>query len=210
MSDKMVSRPLRPAIATKRAGCRAASVLLPGVVRFPAPPTLPSLPASPKRPLSARIASRPWRAMPPALSKRMPDGIRLFIAEKPLPVFQSYSSGRKQSREKNSVPLHSPASPPSSPAVCHALFQTAARQRRGLSLRPEESFFGDGESTRGEGAVFTKNAPSPLVIPPLHSPSTTKKAGQSPAPAFTGKNKGTIVCYFFSPLCLRLWPCCMK
>lgn len=87
MSDKMVSRPLRPAIATKQAGCRAAPVLPPGVVRVPAPPTLPSLPASPKRPSSARIASRPWRAMPPALSKRMPDGIRLFIAEKPLPVF---------------------------------------------------------------------------------------------------------------------------
>ena len=193
MSDKMASRSLRPEIATKRAGCRAASVLPPGVVRVPAPPTLPSLPASPKRPSSARIASRPWRAMPPALSKRMPDGIRLFIAGRPFPYFPSYSSGRKQARErkrerKHSAPLHSPASP-SSPVVWHALFQTAARQRRGLSPRPEESFFGDGESTRGEGAVFTKKAPSPLVIPPLHSPSTTKKAGQSPAPAFTGKTK---------------------
>lgn len=189
MSDKMASRSLRPEIATKRAGCRAAPVLPPGVVRVPAPPTRPSLPVSPKRPSSARIASRPWRAMPPALSKRMPDGIRLFIAGRPFPYFPSYSSGRKQAREKNSVPLHSPASPPSSPAVWHALFQTAARQRRGLSPRPEESFFGDGESTRGEGAVFTKKAPSPLVIPPLHSLSTTKKAGQSPAPAFTGKTK---------------------
>lgn len=114
MSDKMVSRPLRPAIATKRAGCRAAPVLLPGVVRVPAPPTLPSLPASPKRPSSARIASRPWRAMPPALSKRMPDGIRLFIAEKPLPVFPELFQrpGSKHGRErKHSAPLHSPASP---------------------------------------------------------------------------------------------------
>lgn len=59
MSDKMAFRPLRPAIATKRAGCRAAPVLPPGVVRFPAPPTRPSLPVSPKRPSSARIASRP-------------------------------------------------------------------------------------------------------------------------------------------------------
>ena len=190
----MASRPLRPAIATKRAGCRAAPVLPPGVVRFPAPPTLPSLPVSPKRPSSARIASRPWRAMPPALSKRMPDGIRLFIAGRPLPIlselFQRPGSKREREREKeNTPPLFTPQHPPSSPAVWHALFQTAARQRRGLSLRPEESFFGDGESTRGEGAVFTKKAPSPLVIPPLHSPSTTKKAGQSPAPAFTGKTK---------------------
>lgn len=33
-------------------------------------------------------------------------------------------------------------------------------------------------------------SPSPLVIPLLHSPFPTKKAGQSPAPAFTGKTKG--------------------
>ena len=190
----MAFRPLRPAIATKRAGYRAAAVLLPGVVRFPASPTLPSLPVSPKRPSSARIASRPWRAMPPALSKRMPDGIRLFIAGRSLPVFPELFQrpGSKHGRERekeNTPPLFTPQHPPSSPAVWHALFQTAARQRRGLSPRPEESFFGDGESTRGEGAVFTKKAPSPLVIPPLHSPSTTKKAGQSPAPAFTGKTK---------------------
>ena len=185
----MAFRPLRPAIATKRAGCRAAPVLPPGVVRVPAPPTRPSLPVSPKRPSSARIASRPWRAMPPALSKRMPDGIRLFIAGRPFPYFPGVLWPESK-REKKTPSLFTPSiPPPSSLAVWHALFQTAARQRRGLSPRPEESFFGDGESTRGEGAVFTKNAPSPLVIPPLHSPSTTKKAGQSPAPAFTGKTK---------------------
>ena len=185
----MAFRPLRPEIATKRAGCRAAPVLPPGVVRFPAPPTRPSLPVSPKRPSSARIASRPWRAMPPALSKRMPDGIRLFIAGRPFPYFPGVLRPESK-REKKTPSLFTPSiPPPSSPVVWHALFQTAARQRRGLSPRPEESFFGDGESTRGEGAVFTKNAPSPLVIPPLHSPSTTKKAGQSPAPAFTGKTK---------------------
>ena len=153
---------------------------------LPAPPTLPSLPVSPKRPSSARIASRPW---PPALSKRMPDGIRLFIAGRSLPVFPELFQRPGSKREKKTPPLFTPQHPPSSPAVWHALFQTAARQRRGLSPRPEESFFGDGESTRGEGAVFTKKAPSPLVIPPLHSLSTTKKAGQSPAPAFTGKTK---------------------
>ena len=185
----MAFRPLRPEIATKRAGCRAAPVFPPGVVRVPAPPTRPSLPVSPKRPSSARIASRPWRAMPPALSKRMPDGIRLFIAGRPFPYFPGVLRPESK-REKKTPSLFTPSiPPPSSLAVWHALFQTAARQRRGLSPRPEESFFGDGESTRGEGAVFTKNAPSPLVIPPLHSPSTTKKAGQSPAPAFTGKTK---------------------
>ena len=205
----MAFRPLRPAIATKRAGYRAAPVLPPGVVRVPAPPTRPSLPVSPKRPSSARIASRPAACHAASLIKaydrRDPP---LHRRNAPSHTFRAIPAAGSK-REKKLRPSSLPASP-SSPAVWHALFQTAARQRRGLSPRPEESFFGDGESTRGEGAVFTKNAPSPLVIPPLHSPSTTKKAGQSPAPAFTGKNKGTIVCYFFSPLCLRLWPCCMK
>ena len=152
----MAFRPLRPEIATKRADCRAAPVFPPGVVRFPAPPTRPSLPVSPKRPSSARIASRPWRAMPPALSKRMPDGIRLFIAGRPLPILSELFQRPGSKREKKTPSLFTPSiPPPSSLAVWHALFQTAARQRRGLSPRPEESFFGDGESTRGEGAVFT-------------------------------------------------------
>lgn len=166
----MAFRPLRPAIATKRAGCRAASVLPPGVVRVPAPPTRPSLPVSPKRPSSARIASRPAAchaaSLIKAYARRNPP---LHRRKVPSRLSRAIPAPRKQARErkrerKHSAPLHSPASP-SSPVVCHALFQTAARQRRGLSPRPEESFFGDGESTRGEGAVFTKNAPSPLVPP---------------------------------------------
>ncbi len=218
----MAFRPLRPEIATKRAGCRAAPVLPPGVVRFPAPPTLPSLPVSPKRPSSARIASRPWRAMPPALSKRMPDGIRLFIAGRSLPVFPELFQrpGSKHGRERekeNTPPLFTPQHPPSSPVVCHALFQTAARQRRGLSPRPEESFFGDGESTRGEGAVFAihltichKKRPFPSRHSPAPQPLHNKKKRGSHLHPLLPENKGTIMCYFFSPLCLRLWPCCMK
>ena len=188
MSDKMAFRPLRPAIATKRAGCRAASVLPPGVVRVPAPPTLPSLPISPKRPSSARIASRPAACHAASLIKAYARRDPPLHRRKALPILSRSIAARKQAREKNSVPLHS-QHPPSSPAVWHALFQTAARQRRGLSPRPEESFFGDGESTRGEGAVFTKNAPSPLVIPPLHSPSTTKKRGSHLHPLLPEKTK---------------------
>ena len=197
MSDKMASRSLRPEIATKRAGCRAAAGQLPCFLpRRPLPgtPTLPSLPVALNTALctdSVPPCGVPCRQPNQSVC---PTGSASSSQEGPFPYFPSYSSApeastREQERErKHSAPLHSPASP-SSPAVWHALFQTAARQRRGLSPRPEESFFGDGESTRGEGAVFTKNAPSPLVIPPLHSPSTTKKAGQSPAPAFTGKTQ---------------------
>lgn len=190
MSDKMAFRPLRPAIATKRSGYRAAPVLPPGVVRVPAPPTRPSLPVSPKRPSSARIASRPAACHAASLIKAYARRDPPLHRRKALPILSELFQRPEASARKKLRPSSLPGIPsPSSPAVWHALFQTAARQRRGLSPRPEESFFRDGESTRGEGAVFTKKAPSPLVIPPLHSLSTTKKAGQSPAPAFTGKTK---------------------
>lgn len=162
------------------------------VVRVPAPPTLPSLPISPNKPSSARIASRPAACHAVSLIKAYARRIRLFIAERPFPSFQSYSSAPEASTrtKENTPPLFTPQPPPSLLSGRMAcLISNSRRQRRGLSPRPEESFFRDGESTRGEGAVFTKNTPSPLVIPLLHSPSPTKKAGQSPAPAFTGKTK---------------------
>ena len=119
--------------------------------------------------------------MPPALSKRMPDGIRLFIAGRSLPILSRSIAARKQAREKNSVPLHSQHPPPSSLAVWHALFQTAARQRRGLSPRPEESFFGDGESTRGEGQ-FLQKTPLSLSAPLLHGSHNTHPPKTTAAP----------------------------
>ena len=160
---------------------------------LPGAPTLPSLPVALNTALctdSVPPCGVPCRQPNQSVC---PTGSASSSQEGPSHTFRAIpAAGSKRERERekeNTPPLFTPQHPPSSPAVWHALFQTAARQRRGLSPRPEESFFGDGESTRGEGAVFTKNAPSPLVIPPLHSLSTTKKAGQSPAPAFTGKTK---------------------
>ena len=126
------------------------------------------------------------------LSKSSPDG--LFIAGRPLPILpevcQRPGSKRERGKETEKFRPSSLSSlpPPSSPAVWHVPFQTAASQRRGPAASPGGSFFGDGESTRGEGAVFTKNVPSPLVIPLLLA-FQQKKAGQWPAPAFTGKTK---------------------
>lgn len=117
MSDKMAFRLLRPAIATKRAGCRAAPVLPPGVVRVPAPPTLPSLPVSPKRPSSARIASRPAAchasSLIKAYARRDPP---LHRRKVPSRLSRAIPAPRKQARErkrerKHSAPLHSPTSP---------------------------------------------------------------------------------------------------
>ena len=117
---------------------------------------------------------------------------RIVVRPRPIlpEVFQR--PGSKHEREKEKTPASSLPSFPPSFSRSHdqtCPFLPAASQRRGPAARPEESFFGDGESTRGEGAVFTKNAPSPLVIPLLHGLSPTKKAGQWPAPAFTGKTK---------------------
>ena len=122
-----------------------------------------------------------------------PRRIRLFIAGRPRPILPEVFQRPGSKREREKTPASSlPSFPPPSFSRPHdqtCPFLPAASQRRGPAARPEESFFGDGESTRGEGAVFTKNAPSPLVIPLLHGLSPTKKAGQWPAPAFTGKTK---------------------
>ncbi|EEB32121.1 hypothetical protein DESPIG_03041 [Desulfovibrio piger ATCC 29098] len=160
--------------------------------RCPVSPNTPSLPDIRTRRTSAE--ERPaLRRTCSHLSKSSPDGP--FIAGRPRPILPEVFQrpGSKREREKEKTPASSLPSffPPSfsRPHDQTCPFLPAASQRRGPAARPEESFFGDGESTRGEGAVFTKNAPSPLVIPLLHGLSPTKKAGQWPAPAFTGKTK---------------------
>ena len=146
------------------------------VVRVPAPPKLPSLPISPKRPSSARIASRPWRAMPPALSKRMPDGIRLFIAGRPFPYFPSYSSGRKQAREKNSVPLHSQHPPPLRSYDMPYFKQPPDSDG---DFRPDlkKVFSGMGRAREGKGQ-FLQKTPLPLSSFPR---STASPQSEPPA-----------------------------
>ena len=138
--------------------------------------------------------SVPPCGVPAAIIKELPRRIRLFIAGRPRPILPEVFQrpGSKREREKEKTPASSLPSFPPSFSRSHdqtCPFLPAASQRRGPAASPGGSFFGDGESTRGEGAVFTKNAPSPHVIPLLHGHSPTKKAGQSPAPAFTGKTK---------------------
>ena len=210
----MASRPLRPAIATKRAGCRAAPVLPPGVVRFPAPPTLPSLPVSPKRPSSARIASRPWRAMPPALSKRMPDGIRLFIAGRSLPVFpelfQRPGSKHEREREKeNTPPPFTLQHPPPLRSYVMPYFKQPPDSDGDFRPDLKKVFSGMGRAREGKGQ-FLQKTPLPLSSFPRSTVPPQQKSGAVTCTRFYRKNKGTWMCYFFSPLCLRLWPCCMK
>ena len=153
-------------------------------------PNTPSLPDIRKRRSSARRASRPAACLQP-LSRSSPDGP--FIVGRPRPILPEVFQQPGSKREREKTPASSlPSFPPPSFSRPHdqtCPFLPAASQRRGPADSPGGSFFGDGESTRGEGAVFTKNAPSPLVIPLLHGLSPTKKAGQSPAPAFTGKTK---------------------
>ena len=211
----MASRPLRPAIATKRAGCRAAPVLPPGVVRFPAPPTRPSLPVSPKRPSSARIASRPWRAMPPALSKRMPDGIRLFIAGRSLPVFpelfQRPGSKHEREREKENTPPPFTPQHPLPPLRSYVMPYFKQPPDSDGDFRPDlkKVFSGMGRAREGKGQ-FLQKKPLPLSSFPRSTAPPQQKSGAVTCTRFYRKNKGTWMCYFFSPLCLRLWPCCMK
>lgn len=84
---------------------------------LPGTPTLPSLPISPKRPSSARIASRPAACHASSLIKaydrRDPP---LHRRKVPSRLSRAIPAPRKQARErkrerKHSAPLHSPASP---------------------------------------------------------------------------------------------------
>ena len=139
-----------------------------------------------ERPALRRACSQTYQRAPPLDPP-------LHRRKAPSHTSRGIPAARKQARAREKTPASSlPSFPPPSFSRPHdqtCPFLPAASQRRGPAARPEESFFGDGESTRGEGAVFTKNAPSPLVIPLLHGLSPTKKAGQWPAPAFTGKTK---------------------
>lgn len=91
------------------------SVLPPGVVRVPAPPTRPSLPVSPKRPSSARIASRPAACHASSLIKAYARRDPPLHRRKALPVFpelfQRPGSKHEREREKENTP------PPSLPSI---------------------------------------------------------------------------------------------
>ena len=142
-----------------------------------------------------RTKSVPPCGVPAArLIKELPRRIRLFIAGRPRPilpeVFQRPGSKRESKRDRKIPALFTlQPSPSFLPGRMACPISNRRQPTTGTGARPEESFFGDEESTRGEGAVFTKNAPSLLVTPLLHGLSPTKKAGQLPAPAFTGKTK---------------------
>ena len=191
----MAFRPLRPAIATKRAGYRAAPVLPPGVVRVPAPPKLPSLPISPKRPSSARIASRPAACHASSLIKAYARrDSPLHRRKVPSRLSRAIPAPRKQARErkrerKHSVLLHSPASP-LPPLRPYGMPYFKQPPDSDGDFRPDlkKVFSGMGRAREGKGQ-FLQKTPLPLSSFPAPQPLHNKKAGQSPAPAFTGKTK---------------------
>ena len=168
----MVSRPLRPAIATKRAGCRAASVLPPGVVRVPAPPKLPSLPVSPKRPSSARIASRPAAchaaSLIKAYARRNPP---LHRRKAPSHTFRAIpAAGSKHERERekeNTPPLFTPQHPPPLRPYGMPYFKQPPDSDGDFRLDLKKVFSGMGRAREGKGQ-FLQKTPLPLSSPLLH------------------------------------------
>ena len=192
----MVSRPLRPAIATKRAGCRAAPVLPPGVVRFPAPPTLPSLPVALNTALctdSVPPCGVPCRQPNQSVC---PTGSASSSQEGPFPYFPSYSSApeastREQERERekeNTPPPFTPQHPPPLRSYVMPYFKQPPDSDGDFRPDLKKVFSGMGEHERGRGS-FYKKRPFPSRHSPAPQPLHNKKAGQSSAPAFTGKTK---------------------
>lgn len=184
----MAFRPLRPAITTKRAGCRAASVLPPGVVRVPAPPTLPSLPVSPKRPSSARIASRPAAchaaSLIKAYARRDPP---LHRRKAPSHTFRAIPAAGSN-REKKTPSLFTPQHPPPLRSYVMPYFKQPPDSDGDFRPDLKKVFSGMGNDERGRGS-FYKKRPFPSRHSPVPQSLHNKKAGQSPAPAFTGKTK---------------------
>ena len=168
-----------------------------------------SLPGIPKHAFTSRHPHKTFlctKSVPPII-KGLPDGSASSSQEGPVPYFQRYSSGPEASERGKETEKFRPSSlsslpPPSSPAVWHVPFQTAASQRRGPAARPEESFFGDGEST--SPGSFYKKRPFPSRHPSAPRPFPNKKSGAVACTRFHRKNKGTRIGYFLSPLCLRL------
>ena len=156
MSDKMAFRLLRPAIATKRAGCRAAPVLPPGVVRVPAPPTLPSLPISPKRPSSARIASRPAACHAASLIKAYARRNPPLHRRKALPIlselFQRPGSKHEREREKeNTPPPFTPQHPPPLRSYVMPYFKQPPDSDGDFRPDLKKVFSGMGRAREGKG-----------------------------------------------------------
>ena len=217
MSDKMASRSLRPEIATKRAGCRAAPGQIPCFLpRRPLPgtPTLPSLPVSPKRPSSARIASRPAACHASSLIKAYARRDPPLHRRKALPVFpelfQRPGSKHEREREKeNTPPPFTPQHPPPLRSYVMPYFKQPPDSDGDFRPDLKKVFSGMGRAREGKGQ-FLQKTPLPLSSFPRSTAPPQQKSGAVTCTRFYRKNKGTIVCYFFSPLCLRLWPCCMK
>lgn len=161
MSDKISS--LRPVTATKRAGCRTASELSPASSTF-CPPTLPSLPLCLKySPLPERIP--PGCIMQSGLSKSIPDRSASSWQKGPFPYFPKLFQrpGSKRERERKTPAPSLPSFPPLPWSYGMPHFTQPPDNDGDFHPDLKKRFFGDGESTRGEGAVFTKNAPSPLA-----------------------------------------------
>ena len=123
--------------------------------------------------------------MPPALSKRMPDGIRLFIAGRSLPVFpelfQRPGSKHEREREKeNTPPPFTPQHPPPLRSYGMPYFKQPPDSDGDFRPDLKKVFSGMGRAREGKGQ-FLQKTPLPLSsFPRSTAPPqirTTRKAG---------------------------------
>lgn len=119
--------------------------------------------------------------MPPALSKRMPDGSASSSQEGPFPYFPSYSGGRKQAREKTPslfTPRHS--LPPLRPYVMPYSKQPPDSDGD-FRLDLKKVFSGMRRAREGKGQ-FLQKTPFPLSSPLLHGSHNTHPPKTTAAP----------------------------
>ena len=182
----MAFRPLRPAIATKRAGYRAAAGQLPCFLpRRPLPgtPTLPSLPVALNTALctdSVPPCGVPCRQPNQSVC---PTGSASSSQEGPFPYFPSYSSApeastREQEREKeNTPPLFTPRHPPPLRPYGMPYFKQPPDSDGDFRPDLKKVFSGMGRAREGKGQ-FLQKTPLPLsLFPRSTAPPQQKKRG---------------------------------
>ena len=118
--------------------------------------------------------------MPPALSKPMPDGIRLFIAGRPFPYFPGVLRPESK-REKKTPSLFTPSIPPPLRPYGMPYFKQPPDSDGDFRPDLKKVFSGMGRAREGKGQ-FLQKTPLPLSSPLLHGSHNTHPPKTTAAP----------------------------
>ena len=153
-----------------------------------------------ERPALRRACSQTYQRAPPLDPP-------LHRRKAPSHTSRGIPAARKQARAREKTPASSlPSFPPPSfsrPMSMHHL--SGQPPANDGDRRPDlrKVFSGMGRAREGKGQ-FLQKTPLPLSSSPCSTAFPQQKSGAVACTRFYRKNKGTLIDYFLSPLCLRL------